>query len=93
MLSALEEKVKTIDVPVLEPESLQITLGVLNCIIFGLGVLIAGIVKEDRGDIIIGLLQMLLPFLGWIWAIVWGITMIVRRQPAGAVQNGDYEPI
>jgi hypothetical protein len=33
----------------------------------------------DVADIVIGILQFVLPFVGWIWGIVWGVLMIIRN--------------
>jgi hypothetical protein len=44
----------------------------------GVGVIIAGVVEEKTADIVIGILQLLVPFLGWLWAVIWGILMMIR---------------
>ncbi|KAL7069217.1 hypothetical protein ACR3K2_04740 [Cryptosporidium serpentis] len=55
-----------------------VLLGILNCIIFGLGMIIIGVMNNDASDIVTGILQLCIPFVGWIWAIVWGILIISR---------------
>ena len=57
---------------------LSLVLGIVDCIFFGIGTIIAGALDGSVADIIIGVLQLVLPFVGWIWSIVWGILMIVR---------------
>jgi hypothetical protein len=44
----------------------------------GIGTIIAGVLSEKLEDIIIGLLQFFIFVFGWIWAIVWGVLMIIR---------------
>lgn len=57
---------------------LFIFLAILNCFFFGWGVIIAGAMNGDMADVCIGLMQLLIPFVGWIWAIVWGILWIIN---------------
>jgi hypothetical protein len=59
--------------------TIGLVLGIINLFLFGIGVIIAGAIEGDVADIIIGLLQLCIPFVGWIWAIIWGILMIVRN--------------
>jgi hypothetical protein len=47
------------------------------------GVIIAGVVNEDMPDVVVGLLQLFVPFVGWIVAVFWGVLMILRRPVAG----------
>eukprot|EP00727_Mastigamoeba_balamuthi_P007023 m51a1_g2941 hypothetical protein (89) ;mRNA; f:603055-603754 len=59
-------------------------LGIVNILLPGIGVIIAGAIDGGEGgvvDIIIGLIQLVTCWLviGWIWAIVWGILMIIRN--------------
>jgi len=58
--------------------SLGLILGIINCIFFGVGTIIAGALEGSVADIIIGVLQLVLLFIGWIWSVVWGVLMIVR---------------
>lgn len=59
--------------------TMQIVLGVLNCFFFGVGVIIAGCLANDMADVLIGVAQLLLPFVGWVWAIIWGILMVLGK--------------
>ncbi|EAN31922.1 putative integral membrane protein [Theileria parva strain Muguga] len=52
------------------------TLGVLNFLLFGFGTAISGITNGCTEDIIIGIMQFIIPFLGWIWSVIWGFLMI-----------------
>ncbi|PFH33763.1 hypothetical protein BESB_079790 [Besnoitia besnoiti] len=53
-------------------------LALLNCILFGIGMIVIGIFETDATDILIGILQLILPLVGWIWAVVWGVIMITK---------------
>jgi len=55
-----------------------IVCGIIDCIFFGIGTIVAGALEGDVADIIIGVLQLVLPFVGWIWSVIWGILMIIR---------------
>ena len=57
----------------------EICLGIVNCFFWGIGTMVAGFMSNDLGDVLIGLLQLLIPFVGWIWSIVWGILMIFGK--------------
>lgn len=52
--------------------------GILNCFLFGIGTIVAGALDGSLADVIIGILQLVLPFVGWIWSIVWGVIMIIH---------------
>jgi len=54
--------------------------GIINIVLPGIGVIIAGLLDGNTTDIIIGVLQFLLAFIfiGWVWAIIWGLLMIAR---------------
>ena len=53
----------------------------------------AGVLSNDSNDIIIGILQLLLVFVGWIWAWIWGFLMIVRGlEEAPAKPDVTVEP-
>ena len=60
---------------------MQIVLGVVNFLFFGVGTMIAAVVSPDRdlADFLIGVMQLLIPFIGWLWSLVWGILMILNR--------------
>lgn len=40
--------------------------------------IVLGALKNDTPDILIGVFQLLIPFVGWIWAIIWGVLMVLR---------------
>ena len=56
----------------------SIICGILDCFLFGIGTIIAAIIDFNAVDIVIGILQLVIPFVGWIWSIVWGIVMIIH---------------
>lgn len=58
--------------------TLSLLLGVINILLWGIGTIIGGLLDNKVADIIIGLLQLFVPFIGWIWAIIWGVLMIIR---------------
>eukprot|EP01105_Mastigella_eilhardi_P015785 TRINITY_DN3610_c0_g1_i3.p1 TRINITY_DN3610_c0_g1~~TRINITY_DN3610_c0_g1_i3.p1 ORF type:complete len:166 (+),score=27.78 TRINITY_DN3610_c0_g1_i3:75-500(+) len=71
---------------------LAVLLGIINCFFFGCGVIIGGILDNDLADVIIGLLQLFIPFLGWIWAILWVRALrttrpLLTREPAGPADD------
>lgn len=77
-LSQVIERTKALQVP--KPGGiLSIILGIVNILLPGWGVVIAGLLANDKVDIILGLLQFLTCFLiiGWVWAVVWGVLMII----------------
>ncbi len=57
---------------------IAVILGFINCFLFGIGVIVAGALEGDVADIIIGVLQLVIPFVGWVWAMVWGVLMVIR---------------
>ena len=58
--------------------AVAIICGILNFFLFGVGTIIAGCLDKDKVDILIGVIQLLLPLVGWIWSIIWGILMIIH---------------
>lgn len=64
--------------PAANDKSKYLLLGILNCFLFGVGMIIIGAMSGDNADLLIGVLQLLLPFVGWIWAVVWGVLLVVR---------------
>jgi hypothetical protein len=58
-------------VPSHADKTLTIICGVVNLFFFGVGVMILGALNNDFADVLIGLMQLFIPFVGWIWAIVW----------------------
>jgi len=85
-MSALIEdvinKTKNLTVPIMGNQLLQVGLGIMNCFLFGIGMMVAGILNNSLPDIVIGLLQLVIPVVGWIWAVVWGILMVSKYKQA-----------
>mmetsp|Transcript_472 Transcript_472/g.551 ORF Transcript_472/g.551 Transcript_472/m.551 type:complete len:89 (+) Transcript_472:140-406(+) len=77
------QRTKNMEVPAVSSTGIQIILGITNCIFFGVGVIIAGFLNESMPDVIIGILQLVIPFIGWFWAVVWGALMILNRKYTG----------
>lgn len=78
-LKELIRRVESLEVP--RPPSpkenlLYVLLGVLNCLFFGIGMIIIGFLQADTNNIMVGVLQLLIPFAGWIWAVVWGAMIV-----------------
>eukprot|EP00977_Amphora_coffeiformis_P019794 scaffold7453_cov177-Amphora_coffeaeformis.AAC.12 len=63
---------KNLTVPKPGEDWMRILLGVLNFFFFGVGTMIAGCMMDDVAHILIGVCQLLLPFVGWLWSIIWG---------------------
>lgn len=79
MLQRVSQKTKDLEVPLVDKGgAAQFLLGLINCIFFGVGVLLAGLINKDMADVVIGLLQLALPFVGWVWALMWGVLMILE---------------
>jgi hypothetical protein len=76
--TSLKTKILTLQTPTMKDQTMTIIFGVLNCFFWGIMVIIAGVMNNDMADVIIGLLQLCLPFVGWAWAIFWGVLMIVK---------------
>ena len=64
--------------PAAGDKTLYLILGVLNCLLFGIGMIIIGAISGDTANLLIGVLQLLLPFVGWLWAIVWGVLIVMK---------------
>ncbi|AFZ81333.1 uncharacterized protein BEWA_007420 [Theileria equi strain WA] len=54
-------------------------LGVINMVLFGWGMILSGFMNNCAEDVIIGLMQFIIPFVGWIWAIFWGILIVSHK--------------
>lgn len=67
-------------VPTVEPRGLEICLGFTNCFLFGFGTMIAGMKNKDMADVLIGLFQLLIPIVGWMWSIIWGWFMCCGKE-------------
>ena len=71
-------RIKGLEVP--KPKrNAQIGCGILNCFFFGVGTIIAGILENNLPDVAIGVMQLCIPFVGWIWSICWGILMVADK--------------
>lgn len=47
----------------------------------GVGTIISGIVDGSNvvRDVVNGILQLVIPFVGWIWGLIWGILIFLRK--------------
>jgi len=61
-----------------DDKTLFVILAVVNILIPGLGMIIEGAIKNELPDLCIGLLQLFVPFVGWIWGIIWGIVWLIN---------------
>ena len=73
------EKIKKLQTPTVDKRGLEICLGITNCLLFGVGTIIAGLLANNLADVLIGVGQLCLPFVGWVWSIGWGVLMIAGR--------------
>ncbi|CAB9507050.1 expressed unknown protein [Seminavis robusta] len=72
------DRIKSFTVP--KPErNAQILCGICNCFFFGIGTIVAGIIENNLPDVAIGVLQLCVPFVGWVWSVIWGILMILDK--------------
>lgn len=66
-------------IPKVERNPFGILCLILNIIPFpGLGTIIAGAKTSDTKNIIFGILQIIIPVVGWIWAVVWGVLIFMK---------------
>ena len=75
-------------VPKLE-KNLAIIMFIVNFISGGLGTIIAAFLNEGGFDVmtlVMGIGQILTVWLGigWIWAVVWGVFMVMKADPGFA---------
>ena len=71
-------KTMSFTTPKVENRGVLICLGITNCIFFGIGTMIAGFMANDLADVLIGCGQLFIPFVGWIWSIIWGVVMVAE---------------
>lgn len=69
-----------LDVPRLPRKPWGILALVLNILPGGVGTIVTGVKGKHTASIFIGVFQLLLVpvLLGWIWSIVWGVTIFRR---------------
>ncbi|CXI02013.1 conserved Plasmodium protein, unknown function [Plasmodium berghei] len=79
MSSRLIDKIRNMEVPENGNSSINVMLGVINIFFFGFGMIAIGILNKDPDDLIIGILQLFVPLVGWIWSILWGILIIIKN--------------
>lgn len=69
-------------VPTVERSPWGIVCLILDIIpIPGLGTIIAGAKTSDVKNIVFGILQVIIPIVGWIWGIIWGILIFMKSTP------------
>jgi len=59
-------------------KTLALVCGIIDFFLFGIGTMIVGIVANDMMQVVIGILQLVIPFVGWLWSIIWGIFIIKK---------------
>jgi len=64
-------------IPAVE-KMLALICGILDFFLFGIGTIIVGVIANNFWCVIIGILQLVLPFVGWLWSIIWGIFIIKK---------------
>ncbi|GAM29025.1 hypothetical protein SAMD00019534_122010, partial [Acytostelium subglobosum LB1] len=65
-------------IPSLE-KNVMIICGILDFFLFGIGTIILGVLDNcNVWCVIIGVLQLCLPFVGWFWSIIWGVIILLK---------------
>ncbi|EGC34932.1 hypothetical protein DICPUDRAFT_55483 [Dictyostelium purpureum] len=65
-------------IPVLE-KNVMIICGILDFFLFGIGTIILGALDDcNIWCVLIGVLQLCLPFVGWFWSIIWGVLILIK---------------
>ena len=70
------ERIKSFTVPRVSNDRTQLVLGGVNCVFFGVGTFVAGIMNRNIYDVVIGVGQLHTPFVGWLWSMAWGVKMM-----------------
>lgn len=65
-------------VPSQGDKCLLIILGILQFPLPGVGMIIHGIIYQDWANLCIGLMQLFIPFVGWLWGWLWGALIIIK---------------
>eukprot|EP01133_Synstelium_polycarpum_P008006 gene8006-9405_t len=65
-------------IPSLE-SNIMIICGILDFFLFGIGTIILGVLDNcNVWCVIIGILQLCIPFVGWLWSIIWGVIILMK---------------
>ena len=69
MCDQVLSKTKNLQTPGGTPLAILIC-GIVDLFFFGIGTLVAGLLNKcEVADVVIGLLQLFIPFVGWIWFV------------------------
>ncbi|EWM23513.1 hypothetical protein Naga_100352g1 [Nannochloropsis gaditana] len=79
-LADVQKEVCDGEVPALPLRWWGLFAGILNFFFFGWGTILAGVRSDRPTTIFIGVLQFILPVVGWIWSMVWGYLLISRAE-------------
>jgi len=52
--------------------------GILDLFFFGVGTIVLGCVSGNMWCACVGVVQLVIPFVGWFWSFIWGIIIIVK---------------
>eukprot|EP00918_Siedleckia_nematoides_P078464 GHVU01171686.1.p1 GENE.GHVU01171686.1~~GHVU01171686.1.p1 ORF type:complete len:187 (-),score=11.66 GHVU01171686.1:311-871(-) len=66
-----------VPMPGYNEQTLYIVLAILNIFIPGLGMILQGAIGKDTPNLLVGVFQLLVPLVGWIWGIIWGVIWII----------------
>jgi hypothetical protein len=72
------DKVSGLNTPKVE-RGAEVCLGITNFFLWGIGTMIGGFMANDMADVLIGLIQLFIPCVGWIWSIIWGVLMVFGK--------------
>jgi len=57
-------------------KTLGLICGIIDFFLFGIGTIVVGLASGSINQVIIGILQLVIPFVGWLWSIIWGIFIL-----------------